>query len=308
MIFMHATGRELMTFRTYIGNRMATGDYQRLHDFLVETKNTEYTYARFDWMMTNWDYLEDRYLDRIGIWEEEGKVVGAVLFDHSLDILFPMVLPGYENLYQQMYHYAREHMVKEDNPEFMIFAKDDNTRLQKVLRKNGMIATQEKDMVALFDLSDEIPKSNLKKGFRITSLEEHRDYEQYMKCMFKGFGHEEAGEKFSFTQENLANCKKTYERSNVDLSLKISVEDEAGNYVAHAGMWYDINSEIALVEPVCTIPECRKMGFGKEAIYEGLRRVKKMGAKIAVVGSSQQFYYSIGFIPYSTGTIWKPAD
>ena len=99
MIFMHATGRELMTFRTYIGNRMATGDYQRLHDFLVETKNTEYTYARFDWMMTNWDYLEDRYLDRIGIWEEEGKVVGAVLFDHSLDILFPMVLPGYENLH-----------------------------------------------------------------------------------------------------------------------------------------------------------------------------------------------------------------
>ena len=25
---------------------------------------------------------------------------------------------------------------------------------------------------------------------------------------------------------------------------------------------------------------------------------KEMGAKIAVVGSSQQFYYSLGFIPY----------
>ena len=297
-----------MAFRTYTGNRMETGDYQRLHDFLIETKSTEYTYARFDWMMTNWDYLEDRYLERIGIWEEEEKIVGAVLFDHSLDVLFPMVLPGYEYLYQEMYHYASEHMVKEDNPEFLIYAKDNNAQLQKVLRKNGMIATEEKDMVALFDLSDEIPESNLKKGYRITSLEEHRDYEQYMKCMFKGFGHEEAGEIFSFTQESLANCKKAYERSNVDLSLKISVEDEAGNYVAHAGIWYDKNSEIALVEPVCTIPECRKMGFGIEAIFEGLRRVKEMGAKIAVVGSSQQFYYAIGFIPYSTGTVWKPAD
>ena len=67
-----------MTFRTYIGSRMETGDYQKLHDFLVETKNTEYTYARFDWMMTNWDYLEDQYLERIGIWEEEEKMVGAV--------------------------------------------------------------------------------------------------------------------------------------------------------------------------------------------------------------------------------------
>ena len=46
-----------MTFRTYTGNRMETGDYQRLHNFLVETKSTEYTYARFDWMMTIWDNL-----------------------------------------------------------------------------------------------------------------------------------------------------------------------------------------------------------------------------------------------------------
>lgn len=297
-----------MTFRTYNGSRMETGDYQRLHDFLVEIKSTEYTYARFDWMMTNWDYLEDQYLERIGIWEEEGKIVGAVLFDHSLDVLFLMVLPGYEYLYQEMYRYANEHMVKEDNPKFLIYVKDNNTKLQKLLKENGMIATEEKDMVAVFDLSDEIPKRNLKKGFRITSLEEHRNYEQYMKCLFKGFGHEESGEIFSFTQESLENCRKAYERSNVDLSLKISVEDEAGNYVAHVGMWYDKNSEIALVEPVCTIPECRKMGLGKEAIYEGLRRVKEMGAKIAVVGSSQQFYYSLGFIPYSTGTLWKPAN
>lgn len=296
-----------MIFRTYSGSRMGTGDYQKLHNFLVETGNTEYTYARFDWMMTNWDYLEDQYLNRIGIWEEDNKIVGTVLFDHSLDVLFPIVLPGYEYLYQEMYDYAREHMVKEDNPEFLIYVNDTNKKLQKLLKKNGMIATEQKDMVAIFDLSEEIPEMNIKKGFKITTLEEHRDYEQYMKCMFKGFGHEENGEIFSFTEKNLEDCKKAYERNNVDLSLRISVEDEDGNYVAHVGMWYDRNSEIALVEPVCTIPECRKMGLGKEAIYEGLRRVKAMGAKVAVVGSNQQFYFSLGFIPYSTGTTWKPA-
>lgn len=296
-----------MTFRTYTGSRMETGDYQRLHDFLLETKNTEYTYARFDWMMTNWDYLEDQYLGRIGIWEEEGKMVGSVLFDHSLDVIFPIVLPGYEYLYQEMYNYAKEHMVKEDNSELSIYAKDTNSELQKILKKNGMIATEEKEMVAVFDLSEEIPEVKNKKGFKLTTLEEYRDYEQYMKCLFKGFGHEENGEVFSFTGESLEKCKKAYERHNVDLSLKISLEDEDGEYVAHAGMWYDRNSEIALIEPVCTIPEQRKMGHGKEVVYEGLRRVKAMGAKVAVVGSGQQFYYSLGFVPYSTGTIWRPA-
>jgi len=31
----------------------------------------------------------------------------------------------------------------------------------------------------------------------------------------------------------------------------------------------------------------------------------KLGAKIALVGSSQQFYYSIGFRPFATSTIWE---
>ena len=168
-----------------------------------------------------------------------------------------------------------------------------------------MIATEEKDMTAVYDLSEEIPETEIEKGYRLVSLDQHRDYEQYMRCLFRGFDHEENGEIFSFTEDSLANCKKAYERRNVDLSLKISVVDKAGQYVAHAGMWYDKNSEIAVVEPVCTIPEGRKKRFGKAAIFEGLRRVKAMGAKIAVVGSGQQFYYSIGFVPHSTGTIWK---
>ena len=62
-----------MTFRTYSGDRTEAGDYGKLHDLLVESGNTEYTYARFDWMMTNWPYLEAQYLERIGLWEDDGK-------------------------------------------------------------------------------------------------------------------------------------------------------------------------------------------------------------------------------------------
>ena len=86
--------------RNYEGSRLETSDYKKLHDFLVESKNTEYTYARFDWMMMNWEYLDDEFLTRIGIWEQNGKIVAANLYDHSLDDIFPIVLPGYEFLYE----------------------------------------------------------------------------------------------------------------------------------------------------------------------------------------------------------------
>lgn len=69
------------------------------------------------------------------------------------------------------------------------------------------------------------------------------------------------------------------------------------------GMCYDREAGFAVIEPVATDPDYRKMGLGKAAVSEEIRRVGELGAKIALVGSSQQFYYSIGLRPFSTATI-----
>ena len=39
-----------------------------------------------------------------------------------------------------------------------------------------------------------------------------------------------------------------------------------------------------------------------------LRSATKAGAKIAIVGSGQSFYYKIGFYPLATFTWWKLED
>jgi predicted N-acetyltransferase YhbS len=89
------------------------------------------------------------------------------------------------------------------------------------------------------------------------------------------------------------------------LSLKVAVVAPDGNFVAYCGMWYDPEAGYAVVEPVATDPDYRKMGLGKAAVLEGIRRVGELGAKKALVGSSQQFYYSIGLRPFSTATMWR---
>jgi len=70
-------------------------------------------------------------------------------------------------------------------------------------------------------------------------------------------------------------------------------------------MRYDQEGGFAVIEPVATDPDYRKMGLGKAAVLEGIRRTGELGAKIAFVGSSQQFYYSIGLRPFNTATIWR---
>ncbi len=69
-------------------------------------------------------------------------------------------------------------------------------------------------------------------------------------------------------------------------------------------MWYDSEAGFAVIEPVATDPQYRKMGLGKAAVLEGIKRVAVLGAKKVLVGSSQQFYYSIGMRPYRTATKW----
>jgi len=86
--------------------------------------------------------------------------------------------------------------------------------------------------------------------------------------------------------------------------IKLCVVAPDGNYVSHCGMWYNPGDFYCYVEPVATDPEYRKMRLGKAAVLEAIRRCGALGAKQALVGSNQQFYFNIGFYPTHTQTHW----
>ena len=65
--------------------------------------------------------------------------------------------------------------------------------------------------------------------------------------------------------------------------------------VASASTWYDKRTDYAYVEPVCVIPEYRKMGIGKAAVYTAINHARELGARTAIVNSDQDFYKRIGF-------------
>ena len=47
-----------ISYTHYKGGVCTNEDYDELHNFLVDIHNEQYTYARFDWMMTNREYLD----------------------------------------------------------------------------------------------------------------------------------------------------------------------------------------------------------------------------------------------------------
>lgn len=159
-------------------------------------------------------------------------------------------------------------------------------------------------MKRLFPILERSLDYQLPDGFKIASMADNYDAFKYGEVLFKGFDHEEGDRIFTASEEEILQYNGEFNAPNVNKELKIIALDSEGEYAAYCGMWYDVSCEYGIVEPLVTIPKYRKMGLGRAVVYEGIKRCKELGAKSVFVGSSQQFYYSIGFVPYGNGTYW----
>ena len=290
-------------FRNYTNIAGITDDYFKVRAFILKLGYSEFSYARWDWMATH-SYLDKTAIGKIGIWEENGEIVGIATFDTVPGTAFCLTKPNYRGLKEEMLNYAEDHLSTPDGFEIVI--PDTDHLFQDIAARLGYLASQRKELDSVFYIDKTSVNFELPEGFRITTLKENFDLLQYRRVLWRGFNHEVRGEGlFNFSLEDEQSAKEEMLRPNVDLDLKVAVVSPEGNFVSYCGMWYDPEGGFALVEPVATDPDYRRLGLGKAAVLEGVRRVGLRSAKLAFVGSSQQFYYSIGFRPFATSTNWK---
>jgi GNAT superfamily N-acetyltransferase len=290
-------------FRNYTDQPGITEDYYKVRDFFIRLGYAEFTHARWDWMITH-GYLDKTAVGKIGLWEDQGQIVGVTTFDCQLGQAFCLTMPEYVFLKKEMLLYARDNLCKDG--QFGVTIADTDVEFQDIAEELGFYATTDKENDAIFYSDKTSTDYTLPEGFYITSMHETFNLYQYLRVLWKGFNHELKGEgEFKFSEEKERESKASMLRPNVNLNLKVAVVAPDGNFASYCGMWYDSEAGYAVIEPVATDPAYRKMGLGKAAVLEGIKRVGELGAKIALVGSSQQFYYSIGLRPYKTVTIWK---
>lgn len=290
-------------FRNYDSKAGISKNYYKVRALLVALGQGEFTYARWDWMATH-TFLDKNAVGRIGLWEDQGRLVGVSTFDGQLGTAYCMTMPAYTQLKQEMLRYAEEHLSRQG--EFSIVIADTDTEFQNIAADLGYYASEHKETDSVFYPDKTQTRYELPAGFSITSMEEGMDLYQYGRVLWKGFNHKANGEgSFRFTPETEQALSAEMQRPHVDLSLKVAVFTPEGNYASYCGMWYEPLAGYAVVEPVATDPEYRNKRLGKAAVLEGIRRVHRLGAKKVLVGSSQPFYYSIGFRPYASATLWK---
>lgn len=293
-----------VSFRPYAEEPGFTPDFHRVHDFLVRINRPVVTtenflWGRWQWMLSH-SHLQTQYLGRIGTWEDDGSMVGLATYETGLGDAWFCVAPGYSHLKAEMLAYAEEHLSKDGKLRAMI--NDSDAEFQSIAARRGYRPTQEKECTAVIPIDEVDLAYALPEGFRIVSLADAFDMKKYHRVMWRGFNH---GEDVPETPEHLRSRAVEVSGPHVNLDLKVAVQAPGGEFVSYCGMWYLPGTGHALVEPVATAPAYRMKGLGKAAVLEGVRRCGKLGAKTAYVGSSQQFYYNIGFRPCSTERLWE---
>ena len=262
-----------------------------------------------NWLQPIWEYalfhslFDESSVDRIGIWEDEGRVVGVATYEMRLGEAFFHVHPKYEHLKPEMLSYAEKHLtgVDDDGKRYLkAFVNDFDTAFEEAVTSRGYRKEPTSHRpLSQFDIPFPFPPIHLPEGFQVKSLAEENDLRKIHRVLHRGFNH--PGEP---PEEGLAGRKRIQSAPHFRKDLTIVVRAPTGDFVSYCGMWYDTVNRFGYVEPVATDPDYRRRGLGSAAVLESIRRCGEQGATVAYVGSDMPFYLSMGFRRLFTQNCW----
>ncbi|RSK27193.1 GNAT family N-acetyltransferase [Bacillus sp. HMF5848] len=284
-------------------------DFTKVNQFLINTYEPGGFYP--NWLQPRWEYMhthpyfDETSLNKIAIWEEDGNIVAVVNYELELGDTYFAVHPDYTYLKRDMFEHAEKHLLgtKDNGNKYLrLYIKEFDRELEEIALLQGYEKDNdypEFNYISQFKIPDVFPKISIPEGYKLKSLAEDNDHIKVDRVMWRGFNHK--GE----SPQDIEGRKKMQSGPNYRKDLNIVVEAPDGNFVAYCGMWFVEENKIAYVEPVCTDPDYRRLGLGKAAVLEGIRRCGELGATVAFVETGMKFYLDIGFQPVHSYYPWE---
>jgi predicted N-acetyltransferase YhbS len=292
--------------RNYSGEK----DFKAISDFLIS--NYQPDNADGNWLEPRWEYMHFRSdiigkidTGKIGIWEDNNKIVGAAHPEEFAGELFLQIHPESGFLKAKMLDYAEHTLfgVDKQGKKFIIaFVYDTDKELIEIIKHRGYqpIATTDDDYLSQYSIPEVFPEIQLPDGFKLKSVQEENNPEKVQRLLWRGFDHK--GEP---PTEQISVWETIQDAPNYRRDTNIIVEAPNGDYAAYCGLWYVPENRYGYVEPVATDPNYRKLGLGRAAVLEGIQRCGLSGAKTAYVTTGNLFYANIGFKRIRSSHRWR---
>lgn len=249
-----------------------------------------------------YDKQED--LERCGLWLEGEEIVGTVHFEHRMGILYLQLDPALRRLKREMLEFAIENLAGgfKVGRAVHVYIDDDDAEWGEIAVSLGFekLGREYAEVTTRLDAAVLPAASPVPEGFEIIGLDEDDDPRKVHRVMHRGFNHE--GEP---PEDELDERRRKLSAPSLRKDLTVVARAPDGAFVSFCGMWIDAANRVAMVEPVATDPDYRRMGLGTAVVLEGIRRCTAEGATVAYVGSNQPFYQLMGFETAYVQGLWR---
>lgn len=285
-------------------------DYERVDAFLITHHKPGNTDG--NWIEPMWEYMhfhslmDSNSLEKIGVWEENERIVAVVHYEWHLGEAFFQIDPAYQHLFPVLLDHAEHHLTgirRDDGRKYLkAYVNDNAPDFQAVVKARGYVVDpEERRPMDAWAIPADFPAIKLPEGYCLTSLADEPDWLKLHRVLHRGFDH--AGEP-PMDEQSLAERRRMFETPKARMDLKIAVKARDGSFVSFCGMFYEPEGKFCYVEPVATDPDHRRLGLGKAGVLEGIRRCAALGAETAYVGNDLPVYQSVGFKIIYTSDAW----
>jgi GNAT superfamily N-acetyltransferase len=274
-----------LTTRSY----QTEDDFWRVRNFLREVFLLNNCHI-LSWPVARWDYwrwhgimnLNDGPLEKyVYLWVTGDGQIVAVLNREGAGQAFLQVHPIFKTagLEGQMITIAEEHLrgpSRKGGLVLWVWCDAGDSQRQEILARRGFTHIAEADEHQwLRDLERPIPERPMREGYTIRSLGEVSELPSRSWASWRAFHPEEPNEKYDGDWSWYQNIQAAplYRR---DLDL-VAIAP-SGEVAAFTTIWYDDVTRCGYFEPVGTMPEHQRCGLARSLLYEGMRRLKGLGA------------------------------
>ena len=280
------------TFRPY----QTEDDFWRMREFLrqVFTINDRRAWS---WHVARLDYARwhsllncaNVTLNEIAyLWEADDQMIAFLMPDGGRGEAHLCVHPSLRTaaLEEEMLNTAEGHLCEvrpDGSRRLCVWCPDCDYQRQGMLTLRGYQKGNWPEHQWRRDLTQPIVDVPLAPGYTIRSVGD--GLELLERCYASGLGFHEGDIKIAVDNRNDPTWYRNIQTAALyrrDLDLVAIAPD--GAIAAFCTIWLDDVTRSAYFEPVATIPSHQRRGLGKAVMTEGLRRLQRMGATLALVG------------------------
>lgn len=292
-------------------------DYWRMREFLRQVfklnqgKELSWHVARLDywWCFGNPSLEHLHVQDVVFLWETEEGRLAAVLNPEGRGEVYLQVHPGLRTaqLEVEMIAVAEEHLAisgQGGKRVLRVWADSGDSLRREILEERGYTRGDWPDHKLRRSIEAPIAITPPAEGYCVRALGDVDELPARSWVSWKAFHPDEPDENYKGWDwyHNIQRAP-LYRR---DLDLIAEAPD--GELAAFCTVWFDDVTLSGVFEPVGTAPVHQRRGLGKAVMCEGLRRLKRLGARMAYVSSyaapAHALYASVGFEQYALLEPW----